>query len=143
MTDDLNLLRMMGTDLAVEGALLVGLRIEMQICVDPQHFQGSVFSGLMKVFLTGNQCTGQAGLLNASNFNFGQTVYASPLIAAAQEVEGVLSAVLSVFTRMDDPSIDGVSQGFLTMGRLEIPRCDNDPNHLDYGTFVLHLDGGK
>jgi hypothetical protein len=143
VTQDLNLLRMMGTDLAVEGAVLVGLRIEMQICVDPQHFQGSIFSALMKVFLTGNQCSGQTGLLNASNFSFGQTVYASPLVAAAQEVEGVLSAVLTVFTRMDDPSIDGVSQGFLTMGRLEIPRCDNDPNHLDHGTFVLHLDGGK
>jgi hypothetical protein len=44
---------------------------------------------------------------------------------------------------MDDPSIDGVAQGYLTMGRLEIPHCDNDPNHLDRGQFLLHLDGGK
>ncbi len=143
VTRDLDLLRMMGTDLAVEGAVLVGLRIEMQICVDREHFQGSVFTALMKLFLAGNQCTGQAGLLDASNFTFGQTVYGSPLVAAAQEVEGVLSATLTTFTRMDDPSIDGVAKGFLTMGRLEIPRCDNDPNHLDRGTFVLHLDGGK
>ena len=143
VTRDLNVLRMMGTDLAVEGAILIGLRIEMAICVDPEHFQGSVFTALTKVFLAGNQCTGEPGLLNASNFSFGQTVYASPLVAAAQSVEGVLSATLTVFTRMDDPFIDGVSQGFLTMGRLEIPRCDNDPNHLDHGAFVLHLDGGK
>jgi hypothetical protein len=52
---------------------------------------------------------------------------------------------MTVFARMDAPegSTDGVAQGCLTMGRLEIPHCDNDPNHLDYGTFLLHMDGGK
>jgi hypothetical protein len=142
-TRRLNLLRMMGTDLAAEGAVLVGLDIEMEICVAANHFQGDVFAALMKLFITGNQCSGQAGLLNPANFAFGQTVYASPLIAAAQAVEGVLSATLTVFKRMDNPSLDGAAQGFLTMGRLEIARCDNDPNRLDHGIFVLHMDGGK
>ncbi|HEY4049483.1 MAG TPA: hypothetical protein VGM27_21685 [Acidobacteriaceae bacterium] len=142
-TSRLNLLRMMGTDLAVEGAVVVGLQINMEICVDPDHFQGDVYEALIKVFVTGNQCNGQSGLLNAANFTFGETVYTSPLIAAAQAVEGVRSATLTVFARMDDPKTDGVSRGYLTMGRLEIPRCDNDPNHLDHGVFVLQMDGGK
>lgn len=140
-----NLLRMMGTDLAVEGAKLVGLRIEMEICVDPDHFQGDVFQALMHLFIRGDRCNGQPGLLNAANFTFGETIYASPLIAAAQAVEGVLAATLTVFARMDarPGAPDGVTVGYLTMGRLEIPRCDNDPNHLDHGLFVLHMDGGK
>jgi hypothetical protein len=144
-TSSLNLLRMMGTDLEVEGATIVGLRIEMEICVDPDHFQGDVYNALLHVFVTGNLCSGESGLLNAANFTFGETVYASPLIAAAQAVEGVLSAAFIVFTRMDvtDGSVNGITQGYLTMGRLEIPRCDNDPNHLDHGIFVLHMDGGK
>lgn len=144
-TSSLNLLRMMGIDLAVEGANLVGLRIEMEICVDPEHFQGDVFEALMHVFFSGDRCNGQPGLLNATNFTFGETVYASPLIAAAQAVEGVLATTLTVFARMDAHvgAPDGVATGYLTMGRLEIPRCDNDPNHLDRGTFVLHMDGGK
>ena len=74
----------MGTDLAVEGAKLVGLRIEMDICVDPDHFQGDVFEALMHLFISGDRCNGKPGLLNSSNFSFGETVYASPLIAAAQ-----------------------------------------------------------
>lgn len=141
----LNLLRMMGTDLAVEAAKLVGLRIEMEICVSPDHFQGEIYEALLHVFVTGNRCSGQSGLLNAANFSFGETVYTSPFIAAAQAVEGVLSATMTVFTRMDAPvgGVDGVAQGYLTMGRLEIPRCDNDPNHLDHGIFVLRMDGGK
>jgi len=142
-TSRLNLLRMMGTDLAVEGAVIVGLQIGMEICVDPEHFQGDVYDALIKVFVTGNQCNGQSGLLNAANFTFGQTVYASPLIAAAQAVEGVLAATLITFARMDNLEADGVAKGYLTMGRLEIPRCDNDPSHLDHGIFVLQMDGGK
>jgi Baseplate J-like protein len=142
-TTGLDMLRMIGTDIAVEGAIIVGLQIEMEICVDPAHFQGDVYQALMMVFITGNQASGAPGLLNPASFTFGQTVYASPLVAAAQAVEGVLSATLTVFTRMDAPWVDGVAQGFLTMGRLDIARCDNDPDHLDHGTFTLHMDGGK
>ena len=69
------------------------------------------------------------------DFTFGQTIYTSPFIAAAQDVEGGSSATMTVFRRMDDPSIDGVAPGYLTMGRLEIARCDNDPDRLDRGVF--------
>ncbi|QAU23610.1 putative baseplate assembly protein [Dyella sp. M7H15-1] len=142
-TQRLNLLRMMGTDLAVEGAVMVGLQITLQICVDPAYFQGDVYAALMRVFITGNQCNGQTGLLNASQFTFGEMVYASPLIAAAQAVDGVLSASLTTFTRMDNPWVNGVAQGYLGLGPLEIACCDNDPDHLDHGLFTLQMDGGK
>ena len=139
----LNLLRMAGVDLEVEGAILVGLRIVMQICVDGQHFQSDVRNALMNLFISGDQCNGKSGLLNPQNFTFGQTIYSSPLIAAAQTVEGVSSVTLTAFQRMDDPSSDGTASGYLTMGRLEIARCDNDPNRLDHGLFTLKMDGGK
>jgi hypothetical protein len=134
---DMALLPMMGTDVAVEAAIIVGLRIELAVCVDADHFRGDVQAALMTTF------TGPGGLLNAASFTFGQTVYASPLIAAAQAVEGVSSVTLAVFSRLDAPWVDGTTDGFLTMGRLEIPRCDNDPDHLDHGLFTLALDGGK
>lgn len=142
-TSRLNTLRMMGTDVTVETAVIAGLRIELQICVEAAHFQGDVYQTLMQVFITGDQSSSPAGLLNAANFAFGQTVYASPLIAAAQAVDGVRSATLTTFTRMDAPWVDGVTQGFIPMGRLDIPRCDNDPDHLDHGTLTLHMEGGK
>jgi hypothetical protein len=141
--DQLDRLRMMGTDVAVETAVIVGLRVVLDVCVDPHHFRGDVYDALMKIFITGDQCDGASGLLNAENFTFGRTVYASPLLAAAQAVDGVRSVSLAKFTRMDAPWIDGVAQGYLTMGRLDIARCANDPNHLDHGLFVLNLDGGK
>jgi hypothetical protein len=139
----LNMFRMMGVDLAVEAAKIVGLSIAMTLCVDPDFFQADVETALMQLFTTGNLCTGQPGMLNPENFTFGQTIYTSPFIAAAQGVQGVTSATMTLFQRMDNPSIDGVTQGYLTMGRTEIARCDNDPNRLDHGIFVLHMDGGK
>jgi hypothetical protein len=139
----LNLLRMAGVDLDVEGAVIVGLRIEMDICVSPEHFQGDVYQAVMRLCVTGDLCSGQRGILNPENFTFGETVYASPLVAAAQSVEGVTSAALTLFQRMDDPTLDGAAQSFLTMHRLEIARCDNDPDRLDHGIFVLHMDGGR
>jgi len=139
----LSMFRMMGVDLAVEAAEIVGLSIQMSICVNPSFFQADVETALMQLFTTGNLCTGQPGILNPDNFTFGQTIYTSPFVAAAQSVQGVTSATLTLFQRMDDPSLDGVAQGFLTMGRTEIARCDNDPNRLDHGIFVLQMNGGK
>jgi len=139
----LDLLRMAGVDLEVEGAVIVGLRIEMDLCVDADHFQSDVGDAVMRLFTTGNLCNGQPGILNPQNFTFGETIYASPFVAAAQGVDGVSSGTLTVFQRMDDPSSDGTTSGYLTMGRLEIARCDNDPDRLDHGVFVLHMDGGK
>jgi len=125
--------------------VIVGLRIEMDVCVDPGHFQSDVRDAVLRLFVTGDLCdaVAQRGLLNPENFTFGETIYTSPFVAAAQGVEGVSSATVTAFQRMDDPSIDGAAQGYLTMGRLELARCDNDPNRLDRGIFVLHMDGGK
>jgi hypothetical protein len=134
---DMGRLRMLGTDVAVEDAVVVGLRITLAVCVADGHFRGDVYTALLTRF------TGPGGIFAPANFTFGQTVYASPLIAAAQAVEGVASVTLAAFARQDAPWSDGTAQGYLTLGRLEIPRCDNDPDHLDHGFFTLVLDGGK
>jgi predicted phage baseplate assembly protein len=144
----LNLLRIAGTDLQVEGAVIVGLDIAFEICVAADHFQSDVRGALLQLFISGNQCNGQPGLLAPSNFTFGETIYLSPLIAAAQGVEGVIAVTPLKFHRMDasgvdNPLIDGVAQGYLKMGRLEIAHCDNNPNRLDLGRFSLTMDGGK
>ena len=134
---------MMGTDVAVEAAVIVGLEIVLEICVDPAALPGRRLRRPDGDLRQRRPVRREPGLLNTSNFSFGQTVYASPLIAAAQAVDGVLSVTLVTFTRMDAPWVDGAAQGYLTMGRLDIPRCDNDPNHLDHGTFTVPMDGGK
>jgi predicted phage baseplate assembly protein len=144
VTTSLNTLRMMGVDLGVEAAVLVGLRIGLEICVAPEYFQGDVYQAVWKVLVTGDACTGVMGVLDPANFQFGETVYASPIVAAAQAVTGVVAVSVVTFERMGSPTPAGQAPPpLLTMGRLEIPRCDNDPNHADRGLLVLTMDGGK
>ena len=85
---------------------------------------------------------GRRGLFHPDNFSFGQPVHLSPLYAAAQAVAGVRSVVVTQFQRLDNPGGDALAQGFLPLGRLEIARCDNDPNFPDRGRFRLVLEGG-
>lgn len=141
---DLDQLRMMGTDLVVEEAVFVGLNIGLEICVAPNFFPGDVYQALWTLLVTGDSCTGTPGMLNVANFQFGQTVYASPIIAAAQSVTGVTAVTLVTFERMDSPlPANTAPPTQLLMGATEIPCCNNDPNHADYGMLTLTMDGGK
>jgi hypothetical protein len=141
---NLNQLRMMGTDVVAEQAKMVGLNIGLTVCVAANFFRGDIYAALWKVLVTGDACTGTAGLLSSANFQFGGTVYASPLIAAAQNVTGVVSVQLTAFARQDSPPLPGSTPPVqITLGPLEIPCCDNDPNNLDHGLLTLSLDGGR
>jgi len=144
VTSNLNRLRMMGVDLVVERAVFVGLRIALEICVDPGYFRGDVYAAVWAALVGGDTCAGTPGLLNAVNFRFGETVYSSPVVAAAQAVVGVVSVKVLHFERMDSPTPDRATPPTrLTMGAVEVPRCDNDPNHADRGVLLLTMDGGK
>jgi Baseplate J-like protein len=140
----LEMLRMMGVDLVVEEAIFAGLNIGLQICVAPGFFRSDVYEALWQLLVTGSSCTGTPGMLNAANFQFGQTVYASPIIAAAQGVTGVAAVTLVTFERMNQPtSANTAPPTQLLMGSVEIPCCNNDPNHADRGFLTLTMDGGK
>jgi hypothetical protein len=139
----LNLLRMAGVDLAVEPAIIVGLRIGLAVCVKPQYRRTDVAQALTQVLISGQTCDGTPGLLDPENFSFGQVIYLSPIIAAMQDVEGVASVRATEFQRVSDPSRDSVTDGFITMQRLEIARVDNDPSRPDLGILDLALDGGQ
>jgi hypothetical protein len=139
----LNLMRMAGVDLAVEPAIIVGLRIGLAVCVRPGYRRTDVASALLQLLISGQTCSGTPGLLDPSKFSFGQTIYLSPIIAAVQAVEGVASVQATEFQRVDDPRHDSVADGFITMQRLEIARVDNDPSRPDHGILDLSLDGGQ
>jgi len=138
----LDLLRMAGVDLGAQPAFIVGLRITLSICVSPRYARGQVWQALQGIFTAGPMCDGKPGLLDPNNFSFGQTVYLSPFIAAAQGVQGVASVQATAFQRVDDPVRDAVATGFIAMQRLEIARIDNDPSRPDRGSIELILDGG-
>ena len=144
MVDHVERYRMAGYDLNVDGPRYVPLQIEMLVCVKPEYFRSDVKQDLLDVFSNGLTRDGQRGVFHPDNFSFGQTVYLSPLYAAAMKVQGVQSVHIINFQRQNeitDPA--PLDDGKLDMDRLEISRLDNDPNFPERGVFKLQMGGGK
>jgi hypothetical protein len=135
--------RMAGHDLKVDEPRFVALEIEMDVCVDSEHFRSDVERALLEVFTSGKRADGQRGLFHPDNFTFGQTVFLSPLYLAAQAIEGVDSVHIRKFRRADGRGDDALGAGQLTLERLEIAQLDSDPNFPERGTLRLNMMGGK
>ena len=135
--------RMAGQDLEVDGPRFVSLEIEMAVCVKPDYFRGAVKAALLESFSNRVLPDGRRGVFHPDNFTFGQTVFLSPLYAAAQSVAGVESVKITVFQRQGVPDKTALNAGKLELSRLEIARLDNDPNFPERGVFRLVMEGGK
>ena len=135
--------RMAGHDLEVDTPRYVSLEIAMFVCVKPDYFRSDVQAALLEVFSSLTLADGRKGLFQPDFFTFGQTVYLSPLYAAAQAVAGVASVKITLFQRQGQPETSGLAAGFLAMSRLEIARLENDPNFPERGLFTLELGGGR
>ena len=136
-------LRMAGVDLEVDRPRPVPLELVLRVCVHPDYFASSVEQALLEVFTSGLRADGRPGPFHPDSFSFGQTVYVSPWIAAAQAVPGVSSVEIETFQRRDAPGPAGKDAGFITVGRLEVPVLENNPNFPERGKFDVITEGGR
>ena len=86
---------------------------------------------------------GQKGLFYPDNFTFGQTVYLSPVYAAARSVAGVVSVLATQFQPQGVNSTQYLTAGEIKLGSLQVARLDNDPSAPDHGQLTLVMQGGK
>jgi predicted phage baseplate assembly protein len=135
--------RMAGHDLEVDAPRFVALEVAMDVCVKPAYFRGEVKAALLDVFSNRILPDGRLGVFHPDNFSFGQTVYLSRLIAAAQAVDGVDSVDVKLFRRLGVSDPRPLAAGELRLNRLEIARLDNDPSFPERGVFRLDMRGGK
>jgi hypothetical protein len=135
--------RRMGHDLAVEAAQYVSLEIAMTVCVLPQYLRGHVEAALLDVFSNRVLPNGQLGFFHPDNLTFGEGVYLSAIIAAAQAVPGVQSVKVTTFQRLFAPANNELCTSVLSLGPMEIARLDNDPSFPEHGSFTLNLRGGR
>jgi hypothetical protein len=135
--------RMAGQDVEVDGPRYVPLEIEMIVCVEPDYFRSDVKAALLKVFSDRILPDGRLGIFHPDNFTFRQSIYLSPLYAAAQNTAGVSSVQITTFRRQGSSGKEALDAGKLELGRLEIARLDNDPNFPERGVFNLIIRGGR
>jgi hypothetical protein len=134
--------RMAGVDLDVEDGIRVSLLLKMEVCVRPDYVAADVRQALLSIFNADVQPDGSPGWFSPARLDLGQPIFLSPLVAAAQAVDGVTSVRIPRFARLDQPGTGGPVASVLVPGRLEFFVLDNDPNFPDRGRFELTVDGG-
>lgn len=147
IANGLELYRMAGHDVEVNAPVYVSLEIRMTVCVAPGYLASHVEQALLQVLSSKTLPDGTKGVFHPDNFTFGQTVYLSPVYAAAQNTPGVQSVTVTRFQRQGDCSTNAIfdgsnSSGKLQMNRLEIARLNNDPNFPEHGILKLCMQGG-
>jgi predicted phage baseplate assembly protein len=135
--------RMAGYDLEVDAPRHVALDVALHICVAPDYFRSEVLRAVRTVLGTGVLADGRLGIFHPDNFTFGDPVYLSPIVAAAQAVEGVEAVWALTFQRLGVPDASPLETGVIPMGRLEIAQLANDPSFPERGRLTLTAGGGK
>ncbi len=135
--------RRIGHDVQVVLARYVPLDVRMTICVRPHYLRGHVEAALLEVFQSGLRSDGLPGFFHPDNLSFGDSIYLSRLVAAAQSVEGVESVKLTTLERLFAGGNHELDNGLLPIGPLEVARLDADPINPENGQLRLDMKGGR
>jgi hypothetical protein len=141
--------RMAGYDAAVQAPTYVALDIVLTVCVAPGHLRDDVRRALRTVFTSAYTDAGP-GFFHPDRFTFAQPVYLSAVVAAAMAVPGVRwvdtaesAGSPNRFRRWGLPSQGERDAGRIPISRLEVARCDSDPDRPENGRIDFVLEGGS
>ena len=157
ITDYLEPYRRIGYDLRVAPAEYAPFDLGLLVCVFPNYFRGQVEAALLDVFSNRVLPDGTLGFFHPDNLTFGEGIYVSRIVAAAQAVPGVQNVQVTRLERFEvsepppgtefaasqDASEELPAAGVLELGPLEIARLDNDPNFPENGRLTLDVRGGR
>jgi hypothetical protein len=143
LTQTVNEYRLAGQDVLIEPPQYVPLQIELTVCVAEDYFQRDVRQQLMQALGSGMLANGQPALFSPDNFELGQTVYLSPIYAAARNVAGVERVSAKVFEPQGENTKIYLQQGFIPMGAFQVARMANDPSLPANGRLTLKMKGGR
>lgn len=128
--------RRIGHDLHVVRARYVPLDIAIAVCVKPDYQRGHVKAALMRAL-------GPTQMFHPDRLTFGEGVYLSPIVAAAQEVDGVAAVQVFRFHRFGEAPNQELENGLIPLAHDEIAQFANDPSAPERGRLDLFLQGGR
>jgi predicted phage baseplate assembly protein len=129
----------LGHDLKIVPAVHVPLDITISICVKPHYQKGHVEAALLDVFSDRAIPDGSLGFFHPDNLSFGDSIYLSKIVAAAQAVDGVEMVMVKKLERHGTGPNHEIENGLLQLGPLEIAQVDNDPNFPENGQFLIEI----
>src|SRR6185503_19033673 len=97
LTKQLHRYRRMGHDLRVQRAVYVPLKLSLEVCALPGYERGHVKAALLARLGSGLAMCGSRGFFHPDELSFGDAVFLSRIIAAAQAVQGVECVTVTEF----------------------------------------------
>jgi len=134
--------RRIGHDLAVLPARYVPLDLQLVVCALPRYQRAHVKTALLDVFSNRVLPGGKLGFFHPDNLTFGEGIYLSQIVAAAQKVPSVECARVVRFQRLFEAPNGEIENGVLPLKTSEIAQLDNDPNYPEHGQLQIQVLGG-
>ncbi len=135
--------RRLGHDLHIEAAEYVPLLLSLEVCALPNYQAAHVKAALLDVFSNRALAGGKRGFFHPDNLTFGDGIYLSKIVAAAQAVTGVECVRVKKFQRLFESANFEIANGVLPLRPTEIAQLDNDPNFPERGRLEIHMGGGR
>jgi len=152
--------RRIGHDLEVVSAAYVALALGLSVRVKDGYLRRHVHEALVDAFSARRQRGGGLGFFHPDRLTFGESVYPSQIVAAAQRIPGVDRVAIWMLTRVgEEPAMRGVAgeaeraidartaavlqAGVLQLAPFEIARLENDPSAPERGMLRIDLQGGR
>ena len=143
LSRNLHAYRRIGHHVVVLPARYVPLDIALTVVIHPHQLRDHVRRELRAVLGTAVLPDGRQGFFHPDLLTFGDSIYLSRLVAAAQAVPGVLSVEVTRLCRLFHQPDNEIEEGKLPIGPFEIARVDNDPNRPEWGKLTLTITGGR
>lgn len=130
--------RMIGSEVFLEAAKPATITFTLSIRVKPGFFRTEMRRAVEDVF-----SSGEGGFFEPGRLDFGEDLYASDIIEAAMQVDGVAIACLNRFKRVGGGWPDRVADGFIPVEDDEYIRCLNRRGSMEKGYFRIVINGGE
>ena len=135
--------RRLGHDVRAVPAEYVPLSLTLEVCALPNYQAAHVKAALLDVFSNRVIGGGKRGFFHPDNLTFGEGIFLSQIIAAAQAVAGVECVRVTEFHRLfESPNLE-IANGVLPLRAMEIAQLDNDPNFPERGRLLIEVAGGR
>ncbi|HET8756041.1 MAG TPA: baseplate J/gp47 family protein [Solirubrobacteraceae bacterium] len=133
--------RLIGEDLELRAPLFVPLRVVLAVCAEPDVWLDDVRAVLEQEYSDGYTPDGRPGFFHPDAWTFGQTLHASQILGRLEHVPGIAFARSVRLGRWNAPTPG--SRDRVTVAANEIIRVHNDPDHMELGSIVFDLAGGR
>lgn len=128
--------RMIGTEVLLESAKTVPISISLSVRAKKGFFRSELKQALDQVFASSD-----GGFFETGRFGFGEDLFASDIIEAAMQVEGVAIACLNLFKRIG-PHPDQAASGVIRIDEDELVLCLNNRTVPQHGAIRITVSSG-